>query len=101
MRVSTARRPIIKMIMPENKNIDAVIFRAQSAQPDEEYEQAAQRWQDLEHIQTWKANAEHLFAQKTGKSIWFSSYQIQVVEVIRVYRHDVELNDSNRSGYNL
>lgn len=109
--------------MSVNKNIYAVIFRAQLAQPDEEYDQTAERlqdlarqdygcidfisltsgynevsisyWEDLEHIQTWKTNAEHLLAQKTGKSKWFSSYQIQVVEVIRDYRHDVELHDSN------
>jgi heme-degrading monooxygenase HmoA len=42
-------------------------------------------WETTEAIVAWKANAEHMVAQAMGKSQWYASYQIQVVEVLRDY----------------
>ncbi|WP_299199875.1 antibiotic biosynthesis monooxygenase [uncultured Amphritea sp.] len=91
----------------------AVIFRAEIAQLDEEYSQMAARmrelalqeygcleftavveganeiaisyWDSMEQIRAWKENAEHLAAQAKGRSQWYRSYRVQIVEVVREY----------------
>ncbi len=91
----------------------AVIFRAEIARLDEEYSLMAARmqklaleeygcleftavtegtseiaisyWDSMDQIQAWKANAEHLLAQAKGRSQWYSSYRVQVVDVVREY----------------
>jgi heme-degrading monooxygenase HmoA len=47
-------------------------------------------WRELKDINEWKQNAEHLAAQALGKSEWYKSYQIQVVEIIREYAEEGE-----------
>ena len=42
-------------------------------------------WQDQEQIKQWKQDSEHLVAQELGQTIWYKSYTVQVVEVIREY----------------
>ena len=42
-------------------------------------------WQSLEAIQSWKANLEHLQAQKLGKELWYSWYKTRVCKVEREY----------------
>jgi len=42
-------------------------------------------WQSQEQIKQWKQDVEHLAAQQLGKSRWYKSYHIQVVEIIREY----------------
>jgi heme-degrading monooxygenase HmoA len=91
----------------------AVIFRAEILELDAEYAAMATRMRDLainqygclefvacnegksevaisyweseEQIQRWKQNAEHLVAQEKGRSKWYRSYSVQVVEVVRAY----------------
>lgn len=91
----------------------AVIFRAEIARADEEYSQMAARlrelaiqeygcleftavtegnseiaisyWSSKEQILAWKANAMHLVAQEKGRSQWYSSYRVQIAEVVREY----------------
>ena len=91
----------------------AVIFRAKIAGLDEEYDQVAKRmkelalgefgciefisvtqggdeiaisyWENEDQIRKWKRNAEHTLAQELGRSKWYESYKVQVVEVIRAY----------------
>lgn len=91
----------------------AVIFRAEIARVDEEYSQMAARlrelaiqeygcldftavtegsseiaisyWSSKEQILAWKANAMHLVAQEKGRSQWYSSYRVQIAEVVREY----------------
>ncbi len=46
---------------------------------------AVSYWQDQKHIKKWKQDSEHLVAQELGKSIWYKSYKVQVVEIIREY----------------
>ena len=43
-------------------------------------------WSNLDHIKKWKQDPEHLTAQEMGKSKWYKSYTVQVVEIIREYR---------------
>jgi len=42
-------------------------------------------WQDREQIKQWKQNSEHLVAQELGQSIWYKSYRVQIVEILREY----------------
>jgi len=42
-------------------------------------------WQDQEQIKKWKQDSKHLVAQELGQTIWYKSYIVQVVEIIREY----------------
>lgn len=42
-------------------------------------------WKDLESIKNWKANSEHLIAQKTGKEKWYESFVTRICKVERDY----------------
>ena len=42
-------------------------------------------WSDLESIKKWKANAEHLEAQRLGMEQWYSNYITRVALVERDY----------------
>jgi len=91
----------------------AVIFRAEILELDAEYAAMARRmrdlaidqygcmefvactadnteiaisyWENEEQIQQWKQNAEHMVAQEKGRTKWYGSYTVQVVEVVRAY----------------
>lgn len=45
-------------------------------------------WRDLESIRAWKANAEHLMAQRTGRSTWYTDYRTRIAKVERDYGLD-------------
>jgi heme-degrading monooxygenase HmoA len=40
-------------------------------------------WRDEASIARWKANAEHLVAQKLGRERWYESFQLRVAKVER------------------
>ena len=42
-------------------------------------------WSDLESIKSWKANSEHLEAQRLGRDRWYSSYKTRIAKVERDY----------------
>jgi heme-degrading monooxygenase HmoA len=42
-------------------------------------------WRDLASIRAWKANAEHLMAQQTGRSTWYADYHVRIARVERDY----------------
>lgn len=42
-------------------------------------------WTDLESIQRWKANLEHLEAQRLGREAWYSAYRVRIARVEREY----------------
>jgi heme-degrading monooxygenase HmoA len=42
-------------------------------------------WRDLESIKAWKAQAEHLVAQQTGRSDWYTRYTTRIAKVERDY----------------
>jgi len=45
-------------------------------------------WQDLASIKAWKAHAEHLIAQQTGRSDWYTQYKTRIAKVERDYGFD-------------
>ncbi len=42
-------------------------------------------WKDLESIRAWKANAEHLEAQRLGHAQWYSAFTTRIARVERDY----------------
>mgnify|MGYP000900614215 CR=1 FL=1 len=42
-------------------------------------------WEDLDSIKNWKANSEHLKAQKTGRKLWYDSFKVRISKVERDY----------------
>lgn len=42
-------------------------------------------WKDLDSIRQWKANTEHLLAQKNGRDKWYSHYKTRICLVERDY----------------
>lgn len=50
-----------------------------------ENEIAISYWENQEQITKWKQDSEHLVAQELGRSTWYKSYKVEVVEVIREY----------------
>ena len=42
-------------------------------------------WADLESIKNWKANTEHLEAQKTGRKLWYDSFKVRISKVEHDY----------------
>ncbi|MCB0521838.1 MAG: antibiotic biosynthesis monooxygenase [Lewinellaceae bacterium] len=90
----------------------AVIFSNLRTKVEEEYEETAQRmvdlaaeqpgflgyesvrdglgitisyWESLEAIKNWKANADHLMAQKKGRTLWYAAYKTRICRVERDY----------------
>ena len=52
---------------------------------DEGSEIAISYWPSIEHIRAWKNNSEHQQAQELGKTKWYKSYQVQIIEVLKEY----------------
>jgi len=42
-------------------------------------------WPSLAQIEVWRQDVEHLVAQNMGRSKWYTSFEVQTVEVIRQY----------------
>jgi heme-degrading monooxygenase HmoA len=42
-------------------------------------------WQDLAAIKAWKANSEHLDAQRQGRATWYSGFKVRIAKVEREY----------------
>jgi heme-degrading monooxygenase HmoA len=42
-------------------------------------------WADLDSIKAWKANSEHVEAQKNGRKSWYDSFKVRISKVDRDY----------------
>ena len=42
-------------------------------------------WKNLEAIANWKANLDHLDAQRQGKQKWYKWYKVRICKVEREY----------------
>jgi heme-degrading monooxygenase HmoA len=42
-------------------------------------------WESEQAIANWKAHAEHVVAQETGKRLWYERYELRVAKVERAY----------------
>jgi heme-degrading monooxygenase HmoA len=47
---------------------------------------SASYWKDLESIQGWKKNSEHLLAQELGINRWYKAYHVRIAKVERDYK---------------
>jgi len=45
-------------------------------------------WSDLASIKKWKANLEHLRAQRSGKDKWYSEFKVRICKVEKQYEFD-------------
>lgn len=94
----------------------AVIFKAQINKLDSNYSKTAQKmrqlaiekygctdftavtegsreiaisyWNNQDQILKWKQDAEHLVAQELGRTVWYKSYKVEVVKIIREYSNN-------------
>lgn len=46
-------------------------------------------WESLEAIKAWKANSDHLLAQKFGREKWYSAYKTRIARVELDYGFEV------------
>jgi len=46
-------------------------------------------WQDQQQIESWKQDSVHLVAQQLGKTTWYLSYKVEVVEILREYSNSM------------
>lgn len=42
-------------------------------------------WKDLDSIKQWKANVEHIEAQKMGRNKWYAAFTTRIAKVEREY----------------
>ena len=42
-------------------------------------------WQDLESIQAWRKDVDHLVAKERGKKEWYTQYSVRIAKVEREY----------------
>jgi len=42
-------------------------------------------WSDLDSIRRWKANLDHLEAQRLGREQWYTSFKVRIARVDRDY----------------
>ena len=90
----------------------AVIFTTERTAIDNDYEETANRmeelakqqegylgcesaregtgitvsyWKNLESIRKWKMNTEHLFVQEKGRGVWYKNYKTRICLVERDY----------------
>lgn len=56
---------------------------------DGEREISISYWQTTQAIRQWKQNAKHLAAQALGRSKWYQSYSVQIVEIMRQYEENI------------
>lgn len=42
-------------------------------------------WASLQAIAAWKANADHLDAQREGRARWYDRFQVRIARVERAY----------------
>ena len=45
-------------------------------------------WTDAAAIAAWKADAEHLGAQRDGRERWYDAYELRIARVERAYNFD-------------
>ncbi len=47
-------------------------------------------WESLDSIKAWKANSDHLLAQKYGREKWYSAFKTRIALVERDYGMNTE-----------
>ncbi|HET6244997.1 MAG: antibiotic biosynthesis monooxygenase [Bacteroidetes bacterium] len=45
-------------------------------------------WRDLQAIKNWKANSQHILAQKKGRLKWYKSFKTRIAKVERDYEFE-------------
>lgn len=69
--------------MVELASIQAGFLGIESAR--EEVGITVSYWDNLASIKNWKANVDHLEAQKLGHTLWYDAFKVRVCKVERDY----------------
>lgn len=40
-------------------------------------------WESLDSVEAWRAHAEHLLAQQSGRKLWYESFSLEVCRIER------------------
>ncbi len=57
----------------------------ESSRGDDGYGVTISYWESEQAIRNWKANTEHLEAQRRGKSDWYAHFDLRVCRIERAY----------------
>ncbi len=60
-------------------------FGAESTRDTEGVGITVSYWKDEQSISQWKANVQHLAAQRSGMERWYEHYELRVAMVERAY----------------
>lgn len=55
----------------------------ESARGDDGFGITVSYWETEGHIRDWRQHAEHLVAQKLGRTVWYDRYTLRVCKVER------------------
>lgn len=55
-------------------------------------------WESREAIANWKANTDHLFAQRKGKTDWYKWYKVRICHVEREYGFETYRKSDSEKG---
>lgn len=58
---------------------------ADSARGEDGFGITVSYWESLDAISNWKANSEHLAAQRLGKARWYEHFELRIAKVERAY----------------
>jgi heme-degrading monooxygenase HmoA len=58
---------------------------AESTRDDEGFGITVSYWRDEASLIAWKAQAEHMVAQRLGRERWYAHYELRVARVERAY----------------
>ena len=82
----TEKVPRLRGWHPEvPRAIDDLIQHLLRKDPRDRYQSAQSALNDLESIAAWKANAEHLQAQRLGHEKWYAGFKTRIARVERDY----------------
>ena len=60
-------------------------LRAESVRNEEGMGITVSYWASLEAIQAWKEHAKHLIAQQLGKDKWYTTYNVEICQMLKAY----------------
>jgi heme-degrading monooxygenase HmoA len=66
------------------------LVQVKNYQSDDGERLAVVWWRNPETLEKWRADPQHQAAQRTGREVWYSWYEVSVAEVIRTSSGDDE-----------
>lgn len=67
---------------------------AESARGEDGFGITVSYWDSLDAIAQWKANADHLAVQESGKRTWYAQYAVRIAKVERAHGWSADAEDA-------